>query len=226
MFLVFGFINKDNNPYYIYYTQNFKEEWQKQSEIVSKQQNHEPQYEYARKLQKEGVPFIIEVLESDILTEKEAIKRVFFWIEKYRKQGVCLFNKYFDKDGNELENSPHKEKISKEKKEIMDFLWLPVNQHKLKPKKKWTRSEETKLKDSKNKKGAKNPKAKKYIFIDPNGKQYMVTGRFNAFCEEHGLRVETMRAKLKDKKKKGGKGWKVRYYKWKGYKKSCKNEKN
>jgi len=218
MFLIFGFINKDNTPYYIFYTQDFKEEWRIQSEIVSKQQNHAPQYEYARKLQKENIPFILEVLESGILTEKEAVQKTFKWIEHFRKKGALLFNKYFDKDGNELENSPHKEKLRKEKKEIMDFLWLPINKEKLSTKG-MKRSEEAKANYSKAKKGKNNPLAKRYIFTDPNGKRYMVTGTFDEFCRKHGLRIPTMRKKLNNKKTRGGKGWKVSYVKGYEYRK-------
>jgi len=59
--------------------------------------------------------------------------------------------------------------------------------------------------------GSKNPAAKTYIFEDPYGKEYIVTGRFKYFCLEHQLSFDTMRRALNNKKKTYH-GWLVKYF--------------
>jgi group I intron endonuclease len=44
--------------------------------------------------------------------------------------------------------------------------------------------------------GSKNPRSKTFIFIDPQGRAYEVTGSFKKFCLEHNLPLATMSAQL------------------------------
>jgi len=58
--------------------------------------------------------------------------------------------------------------------------------------------------------GNKNPNAKKYTFISPKNKEFMVIGEFKNFCMINKLGVDSMRKVLNGTQKRGNhKGWTV-----------------
>jgi hypothetical protein len=73
-------------------------------------------------------------------------------------------------------------------------------------------SEETRAKISKSQKGEKGSNAKTFIFISPAGQEFVVTGRFKAFCCENGIPWQTMKQALRrDCNPPPKNGWLVRY---------------
>jgi hypothetical protein len=46
-------------------------------------------------------------------------------------------------------------------------------------------------------KGAKNNRAKRYLFTSPNGIEYIVHGEIKAFCKTHNLSVATVQISLR-----------------------------
>jgi len=76
------------------------------------------------------------------------------------------------------------------------------------------RSIEYRIMLSKNRQGINNPGARKYLFTDPAGKNYICEGAFKKFVNEHKLEYSIMRYILKTQKKttRGcSYGWFVRY---------------
>ena len=69
------------------------------------------------------------------------------------------------------------------------------------------RRPDTRLKNSMNNRGIKNPNAKEYLFIDSEGKQYNVLGRIKKFCREYRLHYKSI-IKVHKGLKKNYKGWK------------------
>lgn len=59
----------------------------------------------------------------------------------------------------------------------------------------------------KSKEGLKNPNGKKYMFISPDGIEYVVDGKFCDFCTEHHLWHNAM-SKVHRGLKESHKGWK------------------
>jgi hypothetical protein len=73
-------------------------------------------------------------------------------------------------------------------------------------------SEKTRAKLSEVTRGERNPRAKSFIFISPGGKEFLVTGRFKAFCREQGLASAVMaRALRRNCCPPPRSGWKVCY---------------
>lgn len=73
-------------------------------------------------------------------------------------------------------------------------------------------SEETRAKLSEGNRGERNPRAKSFIFTSPGGKEFLVTGRFKAFCREQGLASAVMtRALRRNCCPPPRNGWKVCY---------------
>ena len=66
-------------------------------------------------------------------------------------------------------------------------------------------SEESKKKTSLKVAGKNNPKAKKYIFISPDGKKHIVEGGVKKFCKEIGITYDAVLGK----KSKNTKGWTI-----------------
>jgi hypothetical protein len=66
-------------------------------------------------------------------------------------------------------------------------------------------SEESRKKTSLKVAGKNNPRAKKYIFISPDGKKYIVEGGVKKFCKEIGITYDAVLGK----KSKNTKGWTI-----------------
>lgn len=70
------------------------------------------------------------------------------------------------------------------------------------------RSDEYRKKQSKGSIGSNNGNAKTYIFISPDGKEFLVVGGFAEFCKYNNLGKDSMLS-VKNGKKESHKGWKV-----------------
>ena len=68
-----------------------------------------------------------------------------------------------------------------------------------------THSEESRKKTSLKVAGKNNPRAKKYIFISPDGKKHIVEGGVRKFCKEIGITYDAVLGK----KSKNTKGWTI-----------------
>ena len=64
-------------------------------------------------------------------------------------------------------------------------------------------SEESKKKTSLKVAGKNNPRAKKYTFVSPEGKEYIVEGGVKKFCKQIGITYDAVLGK----KSKNTKGW-------------------
>ena len=71
---------------------------------------------------------------------------------------------------------------------------------------------ETKAKMAASKRGKNNPLAKTFVFTDPAGREFIVTGEFKNFCQRQGLPEKSMRrALLRNCCPPHRSGWLVRY---------------
>lgn len=194
MFVIYAFVDENNRPYFLDYTDDFQEAWKRHSSRAN--YADEPEYYYTKKLMKKGFPLSLEILERDIYNETMAIDRMLFWINKLTSQGILLVNRFFDEEGNVLSNSPYiafknaqrpdlkkifdegrrkgaeacrGRKASKERVELLSKLYT----------------------------GAGNPRTLVFLFISRQKTKYLVIGEFKRFCVSRGLSWRVLFQKLK-----------------------------
>jgi len=203
-YLIYAFMDPKDRPYYIYYSDlSYGEICRKEGHKLTVTGYFDPEYIKAKEFQNQGFPFVISVLEDGIVEENDAIKKVFSWIKHYQRKNLMLMNRFYDAEGNERDDSPHKIYLAyeKHKKKLKDdaFSWQQYYED---IERYYSPKDKSKFK------GAKSYRAKIWTFISPSGKKYEIFGELKEFCKKRGLRYNSVKNYVQGKwKHPTYKGW-------------------
>lgn len=233
---IYVFLDENKCPYYVGQTTNFLERrWQHECCIRNTKKYKSYVYNKARKLIRDGHPFIMEVL--DTAESKEELSELeIFYIEKFRNLGMILCNlteggdlppsrkgwklseetKRRISESKSGKNNPHYgKKFSKEHRENISNGKTGVmfsEEHKKNlsiARRKRKITTETRNKTSKTFTGKINIKT--YRLTDPNGKEYITEKGLTQFCKEHHIPRSSISLVLNGTKE-NWKGWKIHDY--------------
>jgi hypothetical protein len=220
--IIYAFIDGDKKPFYIGRTYNLTKRKKEHLYEVSKG-NTLPKYNKLRKLLNmnfnfDDLVYIIESnIDSDLIEQSEV-----FYIAKLRQEGYNLKNLTDGGEGsiNTIPGLSDKLKLihtgskrSEETKKRMSDARKGIkfsDEHKKNlstSRKKRITTIETREKCSKTSKGKIN--IKKYILIDPQGKEYITENGLTLFCQERGLKHTNFFKVLKGERSHVS-GWKIK----------------
>ncbi len=222
--IIYAFIDDKKKPFYIGRTYNLSKRKKEHLYEVTKG-NTLPKYNKLRKLLNMNLKFdeLIYVLEDNIDPEQIEQKEIYY-IAKLRQDGYNLKNLTDGGEGaintipglaEKLKKIHTGTKRSEETKKRMSDARKGIkfsDEHKKNlsaSRKKRVTTIETREKCSKTSKGKIN--IKKYILIDPQGKEYVTENGLTSFCQERGLKHTNFFKVLKGERTHVS-GWKIKLF--------------